>query len=200
MLFAGKETREEIIALISSDDGAFVNIVAMANVGAAFTQIYVLEDLVAQLVSTSRAVLKQKLSQKAIDGSALFLEKNRAARASTLGRLIDAIEQSGVSGRDIRYLRAIVELRNDFIHRLGDQVPLPGDWERYGYSLERFSLYTRYVLRHVSTATRFFSRIMVRHGLLAGRFGNFGGLLWNPDDPFLSAMDGDDLSDRGRKT
>jgi hypothetical protein len=200
MLFAGNETREEIIALISSDQGAFDNIVAMANVGAAFSQIYLLEDYVAILVSTSKVVMQQKLSKRAIEASDLFMEKHRSARSSTLGRLIDAIEKSGVEGRDIRYLRAIVELRNDFVHRLGDQVPLPGDWERYGYSLRQFSRYTRYVLRHVNTATRVFSRIMVRHGLLAGKFGDFGGMLWNPDDPFLSAVEGDDLSGGRRKT
>ena len=191
MLFAGNQTREEIIALLSQDADAFDNIIAMANVGAAFSEIFVLEDLVVGLVTTSKVTLQKKLSKEAITASSLFLERNASARASTLGRLIDAIEKSGVVGRDIRYLRAIVELRNEFIHRLGHQVPLPGDWQRYGYSLEKFSMYTRYVLRHVHTASYFFSRIMVKHGLLAGRFGEFGGLLWNPDDPFHAGIESD---------
>ena len=184
MLFAGNQTREEILAALSEDAGEFDNIIAMADVGAAFTQIWVLEDLVAGLVMTSKVTLQHKLSPAALEESSLFLERHRSVRSSTFGRLIDAIEKSGVEGRDIRYLRSIVEIRNDFVHRLGHQVPLPGDWERYGYTLEKFSEYTRYVLRHAHSATRFFSRIMVRHGLLAGKFGSFGGFLWNPDDPF----------------
>lgn len=191
MLFAGNQTREEI-GIISRDKEAFDNMVAMANVGAAFTQIWILEDLVTALVATSKVALERKLSKEALDESSLFLERHRKIRSSTFGRLIDAIEKSGVEGRDIRYLRSIVDLRNDFVHRLGEQVPLPGDWARFGFSLEEFSKYTRYVLRHVHSAGYFFSRIVTRRGLLAGKFGDFGGLLWNPDDPFLKgAMDGE---------
>jgi hypothetical protein len=189
MLFAGNETRGEILAIISENEGALDNLIAMANVGAAFSGIFVLEDLVGGLVTVSKVVLQQRLSPHAVEAASLFLEKNKSVRSSTLGRLIDAIEKSGVEGRDIRYLRALVELRNDFVHRLGHQVPLPGDWERYGCSLERFSRYTRYVIRHVGVATRFFSRIMVKHGLLAGQFWDFGGMLWNPDDPFLAGIE-----------
>lgn len=195
MLFAGKQTREEILASVSGDKDAFDNLIAMANIGMAFTQIWILEDLVAGLVMTSKVTLQRKLSAAALDSASLFLERHQSVRASTFGRLIDAIEKSGVEGRDIRYLRAILELRNDFIHRLGDQVPLPGDWERYRFTLENFSGYTRYVTRHVNTAGRFFARIMTRHGLLVGKFGDFGALLWNPDDPFLSGLgDGDDVA------
>ena len=186
MLFAGNQTREEILALLSRDKAALDNVIAMANVGAAFSQIWILEDLVAGLVAASKVTIQQKLSKAALDQSSLFLERHRSVRSSTLGRLVDAIERSGVQGRDVSYLRAIVELRNDFIHRFGEQVPLPGDWDRYGYSLEDFSGYTRYVLRHVHTASRSFSRIMTKHGMLTRKFGDFGALLWNPDNTFLS--------------
>lgn len=193
MLFAGNQTREEIIEALSHDRDAFDNIIAMANVGAAFSQISILEDLVVGLVLTSKVSLQQKLSPKALDESSLLMERYRDVRSSTLGRLIEAVEKSGIEGRDIRYLRGIVELRNDFIHRLGDQVPLPGDWPRYGFSLEQFSRYTRYVTRHAHAAGYFFSRIMTKHGLLAGKFGAFGALLWNPDDPmFRGLSNGDD--------
>ena len=125
MLFSGKETREEIIAMMSESADAFDNIIAMANVGAAFSAIYVFEDLVAALVLTSKVQLRSKLTAEAISASSLLLEKNKQVRGSTLGRLVDALEKSGVEGRDVRYLRAIVELRNDFVHRFGEQVPLP---------------------------------------------------------------------------
>lgn len=168
---------------MSRDGDAFDNIIAMANVGAAFSEIFVLEDLVAALVGTSKVTLRQKLSEEAISLSSLLLDRHKSVRSSTLGRLVDALEKSGIQGRDIRYLRAVVELRNDFIHRFGEQVPLPGDWARYGFSLEEFSRYTTYVMRHVSTARRSFARIMTRHGMLVGKFGDFGALLWNPDHP-----------------
>ncbi|MBL8595846.1 MAG: hypothetical protein JNK01_24405 [Devosia sp.] len=174
---------------MSADKDAFDNVIAMANVGMAFTQIWILEDLVAGLVTTSKVTLRRKLSAAALDAASLFLERHQSVRSSTFGRLVDAIEKSGVEGRDIRYLRAILELRNDFVHRLGHQVPLPGDWTRSGFSLEEFSGYTRYVIRHINTASRRFSRIMTRHGLLAGKFGDFGALLWNPDDPFLNGAE-----------
>lgn len=192
MLFAGDETREEILSSMSGDADAFDNVIAMANVGMAFTQIWILEDLVASLVSTSKVALQRKLAKAALEGAELFLERDRQARSSTFGRLVDAIEKSGVEGRDIRYLRAVVELRNDFVHRLGHQVPLPGDWVRYGYSLDAFSRYTRYVTRHANRAVYFFPRIMTRHGLLSGKFGDFGGLLWNPDSDFASAVTSDE--------
>lgn len=191
MLFGGRETREEIIAVLSTDSEAFDNIIAMANVGVAFSQICVLEDSVGGLVLTSKVNLQQKLNADALTESELFLQRHREIRASTLGRLVTAIEKSGIGGRDIRYLRGIVDLRNDFVHRFMEQVPLPGDWERYGFTIERFSEYTRYVLRHISNCIHFFPRIMVRHGLLAGHFGDFGGLLWNPDSLFNSQLSDD---------
>lgn len=183
MLFAGNQTRQEILELISKDKGSFDNLIAMANVGAAFSQICVLEDLVGGLILTSRVVLQKKLSRKALNESELFLERHNYIKSSTLGKLVTAIEVSGIEGRDIRYLRAIVGLRNDFVHRFMEQVPMPGDWERYGFTLEQFTEYTRYVLRHIAAANHYFSRIMVKHELLAGKFGEFGGLLWNPDNP-----------------
>jgi hypothetical protein len=192
MLFGGRQTREEIIEVLSSDRAALDNVIAMANVGAAFSQVCILEDSVGVLLLTSQVTLQQKLDPDALTESGLFLERLKQIRASTLGRLVTAIEKSGVIGRDIRYLRAIVELRNDFVHRLTKQVPLPGDWGRYGFTGEQFSGYTRYVLRHLCAATHYFPRIMVRHGLLAGQFGDFGGMLWNPDDPFLRAWSDDE--------
>lgn len=197
MLFAGKQTREEILDNVSGNKDAFDNLIAMANVGMAFTQIWILEDLVAVLVMTSKVTLQRKLSPAALDAASLFLERHESVRASTFGRLIDAIERSGVKDRDIRYLRGIVELRNDFVHRLGHKVPLPGDWERYGFSLEQFSRYTRHVTRHMNTAGRFFSRIMTRHGLLEGQFGDFGAVLWNPDDPMLGGAAGSRSAESG---
>ena len=190
MLFAGDENREEILDLIQRDPAVFDNLIAMANVGAAFTSIAVLEDLVGVLILTSKAELKAKLNAEAIEASDLFLERYNIIKNSTLGRLMTVIEQSGVSGREIRYLRAIVELRNNFVHRLMEQVPLPGDWHRYGYTIEAFSRYTRYVIRHTNVATARISRIMQKYGLLAGKFGDYGALLWNPDDPvFGSRLD-----------
>lgn len=183
MLFGGNQTRDEILNLVSSDRQALDNLVAMANVGAAFSEICVFEDLVGSLCLISRVELQQRLDAEALSASQLLLDRHKQIRSSTLGRLVTALEKSGISGRDIRYLRNIVDLRNDFVHRLTEQVPLPGDWARYDYSIEQFAEYTRFVLRHISSATHFFSRIMHRHGLVAGKFGSFGAILWNPDDP-----------------
>lgn len=191
MLFGGRETREEIIAVLSSDSGTLDNVIAMANVGIAFSEICVFEDLVGGLINTSKIVLQQKLKSEALTEADLFLARHKEIRASTLGRLVTAIEKSGIGGRDIQYLRGIVDIRNDFVHRFNEQVPFPGDWERYGFTVEQFSNYTSYVLRHIRCASRYFSRIMVRHGLLAGKFGDFGGLLWNPDSPFFNEISND---------
>jgi len=168
MLFSGKETKDEVLNILQSDKDAFDNVIAMANVGVTFSQIVVLEDFVSALVFTSKVRLEKHLGSDALSDSELFLKRDLKIKASTLGRLITAIEKSGIEGRDIRYLRAIVELRNDFVHRFLSQVPLPGDWKRYNFTIEQFSGYTRYVLRHLSIAQHFFPRIMVKHGLLAG--------------------------------
>ncbi|MBY8978191.1 hypothetical protein KHP62_20440 [Rhodobacteraceae bacterium NNCM2] len=191
MLFAGSESRAEFLKAIENDQRAYENVVAMANVGMAFSTICILEDLVAGLLTNSKAQIKSKLDSDAVSAADLFLERHKLVRASTLGKLVTVMEKSGVSGRDIRYLRAIVELRNDFIHHFMDQVPLPGDWERFGFSLEEFSAYTRFVIRHVHFAESRFSKIMHRHGLLAGTFGDFGAILWNPNDPFANRIFGD---------
>jgi hypothetical protein len=196
MLFGGSQTREEILDVISKDIGALDNVIAMANVGGAFSQICILEDSVNTLILTSKVKLQLKLDPEALTESELLMERHKQISASTSGRLVVAMEKSGIVGRDIRYLRAIVELRNDFVHRLMKQVPLPGDWERYGFTGERFAEYTRYVLRHISAATHYFPRMMVRHGLLAGQFGNFGAMLWNPDDPFFGPL-ADDQAQKG---
>ena len=184
MLFGGNQTHEEIINDIVNNVTGFDNLIAMANIGAVFSAISVFEDSVAILISTSKASLSKKLDQSAIADADLFLERHNYERGSTLGRLVTVLEKSGMEGRDVRYLRSIVDLRNDFVHRLMDQVPLPGDWTRFGYSLERFSQYTKCMLRHVHFASYHFSRIMVKNDLLAGEFGSFGGFLWNPDLPY----------------
>lgn len=190
MLFGGTQTREEIIDALSNDGSVFDNVIAMANLGGVFSQLCILEECVGGLILCSKVQLELKLDPEALSNSDLFVEKYKKIRAFTLGRLMTVIEKSGIVGRDIRYLRAIVELRNDFVHRLSDQVPLPGDWERYGYTLEQFSEYTGYVFRHMSAATHYFPRIMVKRGLLAGKFGDFGALLWNPEG-YLVGIDSD---------
>ena len=177
MLFCGKESREEILELISTDEDAFDNIIAMANVGMAFCQICALEDHVGGLILISKTQLSKKLKPNSIDKAELLLEKHKNINNSTLGRLITAIEESGIKGRDIRYLRKIVNIRNNFVHRFNSQVPFTGDWERYGYTLQKFTEYTRYVTKHTNCAQYFFSRIMVKHGLLAGQFGDFGAII-----------------------
>ena len=184
MLFTGKEKPEQIIRIISDDSDAFENIVAMANIGAAFTQICILEDSVSSLVLISKVTLQKKLDSAALSETDLFMQRMEDVGTSTLGQLVTAIEKSGMTGRDIRYLRTIVRLRNDFVHRFLRQVPLPGDWQRYGFDLERFSEYTAYVTKHVWMAGRLFPRIMFKHGLVGGTFGDFGSILWHPDFPF----------------
>jgi hypothetical protein len=182
MRFAGENSSKELLNLISNDQCEFDSLIAMANIGRAFSSLHLLEDSAIALVTTSRVTLEKKLDSIALDKAELFLERRRRTKASTLGRLISAIEESGVKGRDIEYLRAVVEIRNDFIHRFTEQVPLPGDWQRYNYSLASFSDYTWYVIRHAHKANYFLSRIMVKHGLLEGEFGSFGAVLFNPDD------------------
>jgi hypothetical protein len=187
MLFGGTQSREEIMAILQRDEKALDNVIAMANVGAAFSAISVFEDLVGALILASKAELKTKLDATAVSAADLFMERHQEVKGSTLGRLVTVLEESGIAGRDIAYLRAILGLRNEFVHHLMQQVPLPGDWERYGYSLEMFSNYTRRVMRHIHFATSCFSRIMYRHGLLGGKFGDFGSLLWNPEGPLLNS-------------
>jgi hypothetical protein len=184
MLFAGDETREEILNVLKTNKDSFENVVAMANIGMAFTQIIIFENQVAELVSIGKVQLKKKLAPKALSASQLYLDRLNDINSSTLGRLITAIEMSGIAGRDIRYLRAILELRNDFVHKFTKIVPLPGDWARHGFTVERFSEYTRFVTRHANRASFFFPRIMVKHGLLAGTIRGDGWFLGHPDDPF----------------
>ncbi|WP_306047893.1 hypothetical protein [Nioella sp. MMSF_3534] len=169
---------------INSDVASLDNVLAMACIGAAFSAICTFEDLVAVLVTSSKAQLSTRLDPVAVEASGLFLERHAVVQRSTLGALITAIEKSGIDGRDIRYLRTIVAIRNEFIHNFMGQVPLPGDWLRYGFTLEQFSAYTRWVARHVNFAKAVFSRIMVKNELLAGRFGSYGAILWHPDFPF----------------
>jgi hypothetical protein len=181
MIFAGQESRDDIMRMLSTDESAFDNVIAMANVGMAFSQVCIFEDHVSAIILMSKTTIEHKLGPQIVSDSEIFLERHKKVRGATLGRLLDALEKSGIEGRDIQYLRQIVQLRNEFVHRLMEQVPLPGDWERHRFTLERFSEYTRYVIRHVNFATRVFSRIMFRHGLVAGQFGEFGALLWHPD-------------------
>lgn len=181
VLYVGNETREEILKAISDNPIYLDNLLAMANTGMAFSSIYLLEELVAALIGNSKARLSESLDGSHPSTAELFLERHAKTRSSTLGRLVSALEASGFGGKDLRYFRAIVSVRNDFIHRFGFMVPLPGDWPRFNYQLEDFSAYTRYVIRHMYFAQHRFPRSMVKFGLLEGEFGDFGGLLHHPD-------------------
>ncbi|WP_415922037.1 hypothetical protein [Tateyamaria sp. SN6-1] len=183
-----KENKEDILTALNEGAEASDNFLAMACVGAAFCQISVFENLVGALVLTSKANLKSKLRMSDLDAAELFREKHSLVSKSTLGQLVRVMEDNGLVGRDLDYLKAIVELRNSFMHRFMDQVPLPGDWQRYGYTLEEFSRYTRHIIRHVAFAENQFSKIMIRHGLLAGNFGDFGDLLWNPESEYANLI------------
>ncbi|MCG7629203.1 hypothetical protein MHM88_15440 [Epibacterium sp. MM17-32] len=169
---------------VSHDSQSLDNLIAMANLGRAFSAISVFEDSVATTISISKTEIAMKLDLDEADAVELFASRNGSIRRAPLGILMKAIRKSGIEGRDITYLNAIVDLRNDFIHRLMEQVLLPGDWERFGYSLEQFSAYTSYVSRHIGFATYSFSRIMLKHGLVRGSTGSFGALLYHPDFPF----------------
>jgi hypothetical protein len=185
MLFGGKESREQILQALSNDRRIFENVVAMANLGAAFAEICVFEQQVATLVLSAKVELQEKLDQKELSASEILLKRHHAIGFFTLGKLVNVIEKSGISGKEIRYLRRIVDLRNDFIHRLLAKVPLPGDWERYGYDVENFSGYTKYVMRHLNFATMSFPGIMIKYGLLKGKITDSGYFMAHPEDDFF---------------
>lgn len=183
-MFGSDLDRGKFLEALQSDPKSMENVLAMTHIGFAFCEICTFEDLVSSLVRTSKATMKSKLDAEAVTEGDLFMERYQSAKKSTLGNLMKVIEKSGIEGRDIRYLHAIVKIRNQFIHDFMSSAPLPGDWERYNYTLESFVAYTEYVWRHVNFAKSHFSRIMVKHGLLGGNFGSYGALLWNPDFPF----------------
>lgn len=188
-MFGRNLDRKKLLTQLQENSDSLDNVLAMTHIGFAFCAISTFEDLVSNLVLTSKAQLKSKLDAQATSAEDLFLERYHNTRRSTLGALMKVIERSGIEGRDIDYLHAIVRLRNNFIHNFMSQAPLPGDWDKYGYSLEDFVLYTEHVMMHVNFANNHFSRIMVKHGLLEGQFGSFGALLWNPDDPWGQETD-----------
>ena len=183
MKFGGYGSRDELLRSVSHDNQSLDTLIAMSNVGHAFSAISIFEDLVAGIIATSKAEISLKLDLDEASAAELFIARNDVIRRSPLGGLMKALRKSGIEGRDITYLNAIVDLRNDFIHRFMRQVPLPGDWERYGYSLEQFAEYTTYVIRHIWFANYSFSRIMHKHGLVKGSFGSYGALLFHPDFP-----------------
>ncbi|MDA5094242.1 hypothetical protein O2N63_09090 [Aliiroseovarius sp. KMU-50] len=185
MIFSSEESREDILGYLENSSQAQDNLLAMACMGAAFCSICTFEDLVVGLITSSKAQIGKVPNSDA----EAFLQRYETATGATLGKLISALEQSGIEGRDIAYLRAIARVRNDFIHRFMSNAPLPGDWDRYDFTLERFSSYTLYVQRHLLFAQSHLSKIFVKHGLLVGHFGSYGALLWHPDDPLQNCSD-----------
>ena len=182
MIFGGKESREEILAILNSQGEALDNAIFAANIGACFCAISSFESLIASLVSMSSVEVGKAVPRTTFGDAAAMIVRLGHTKGMTVGRLVTSLEKHGVAGRPIVYLRAILELRNDFIHRLQDQVPLPGDWLRYSYTLEESAEYTRYVLRHICHAQNMLPTILMKLGVLSGTSGDYGSLLWNSED------------------
>jgi hypothetical protein len=184
VLFAGHETRDEILKQISSSEPALDNLLAAANVGMAFMLISIFESQLVNLIDVSATKLKNNHASGEYFDAEVTLERRKELNSATMGRLVVLLEASGVDGIASRYLKALVDIRNEFIHHFGKVVPFPGDWERYGYTLEQFSAYTRFVTRRFHFASNYLPRILSRAGLIAlDGSKDFGYLAWHPEFP-----------------
>jgi hypothetical protein len=166
VLFGGRQSKEDVLAAIAENNQVFENVIAMANLGAAFASISIFEDSISLLVLISSAKIKSRLTGDEIDKAELFLERHDHMRKATLGSIIETLRKSGVLGRDMAYLEALLKLRNEFVHNLMGLVPLPGDWERFGFTLKEFSQLTEHVTRHFQFASHAVPRILSRRNLI----------------------------------
>lgn len=178
-------TREQVIKAFEAELTEFEVVYAMAKVGWAFCQIQVFEGLVHGLILTASKVRVGKPQKySAFDVGARMLLKNEKLSKSMLGQMTSHLKNAGIGSRDAHYLELLVKLRNEFIHRFTHQVPLPGDWERFRFSAHQFAAYPQYVGTRFEYGCHYFPKIMLNAGLLTGTSGDFGRLLWDPDDEF----------------
>jgi hypothetical protein len=77
VIFGGTQSREEILEGITNDRDALDNVIAMANVGAAFASIVIFEDLLAALILSSKAQIELKLTATAVSEAELLLPDTR---------------------------------------------------------------------------------------------------------------------------
>jgi hypothetical protein len=181
-LFAGRQTKAEILQVLSEDDAAYDNVLAAANVGMAFMLIARFERHLATLITISATKLKANHVASGDVDASVFLKRHDEVSSSTMGKLVRLLEASGIEGKEKRYLKALVEIRNNFIHHFQSMVPLPGDWERHGFSLEDFSRYTKFVTRRFHFASNLLPYILAKAELLhLDGDPETGYFSWHPD-------------------
>ena len=176
-------SREEVLSCFNHNPEEFEVVLALAKVGWAFCQIHAFEGLVQGLILTASKVKVGKPEHyEALDAGGKMLLKHEKLSRSMLGQMTGHLKKAGLSRRDARYLELLVNLRNDFIHRFSHQVPLPGDWERFHFSACDFATYPQYVGKRFEMAQHFFTKILLKSGLLAGQSIRDGMLLWDSND------------------
>jgi|TARA_B110000908_G_C10124605_1_gene389248 hypothetical protein len=170
---------DEIVSLAENPIEAEV-VLAMAKVGWAFCQVHLFEQtLSGYILSTSEVSIGKNEKYEHLDAGAAFLLKHELLNKSMLGQMTGHLKKAGLANRDAKYLELLVSLRNDFIHRFSSQVPLPGDWPRYGYTAEDFSQFPQDVGRHFELGCHHLSSIFIRAGFLKGETISDGMLLWD---------------------
>ena len=179
-------SKSKLIEMLNTDSEFSDYYMILSEIGSAFLTLAIFEESAASNIIISKTKLSQKLSGDAIEEAGLFSERVENVSNSTLGRLVSALENSGLKGRDISYLRAIVGLRNEFVHRFTQQGPLPDQWYRFGYGPSDLSVYLQYFERHIQTARRQLPRIMLHRGLLAGEKTKLGIFVYHPDGPIAT--------------
>jgi hypothetical protein len=156
MLEPRPEHSREILLKALVEDSEFLDVTyAMSLTGLAFVTVSNFEaQLGSHMLMASKLKIDKKSQYEDLDAAqTLLLKHGNIFQKSTLGQLIKALRESGLSERDVRYLLALLERRNDFIHRFSAQVPLPDEWERYGYDRVDFCRYPARIARQFWFAT-----------------------------------------------
>ena len=95
-------------------------------------------------------------------GGDSFKETHKELRKSTFGQLVGRLNDHGVEGRDLRYLRRINRLRVDVVHSLFWYFPFPGEPELQSVDLKELLLPLEKMQKHFRFAERNLYKIVAR--------------------------------------
>jgi len=171
-----------IVKKIGSESGYADNLFCSHYLGWSFMRLQLLEETTVALVcQCDEERVHIKLGKRVIDWPDAS-ERWKALSQSTFGTVVRLLRDAGINKQRDLYLGAIVELRNEFVHRLNGVVPYPGDFNRYNWDRSQYAERVFGYGRRFMRAQEFLPKILADEGLITRiDLGEAGWILQNPN-------------------
>ncbi len=173
---------ESFLHRLRSDPDYATHVLCSHYVGWSFMRLQLLEEFTGMLTHIcDEKRVKIKFGKRDVEWFEAGKRLDAISR-STFGTVVSLLVSAGIRERDAAYLRSIVQLRNEFVHKLSKIVPFPGDFEKFGFPRSEYMKRVYYYGKRFNRAERYLPKILADAGLIVRKsFGPDGWGISNPN-------------------